>query len=274
MRFVCCVIMTLCFVVLVGCFGLENVTKDDVSDVADCYEQTVIVDDHYAIILDKDCMDFALLSSAPKIALEAESIEKAEEVPEPEPVAPEPEVSPEYPCPIEDRGDWTLLATLKRNNFNLDAFRVPEELADPINQAYVDGKDFLFIIYKRAVEIAPDRWSDFITTFGSVWQARYYLEAPGLLNQNSVIAEQQVFYFVDPDAFWFEHWSSRDRTQSGFLTIFQSTVKQDTLPNDEEVQDYVFPPQFGTTMEEDAFWIGGGGAPEIKEDHQLDIYVR
>lgn len=259
-------------VVFVGCFEMNNVTKEDVSDMADCYETTIAVEDRYAIVLDKDCMDSLLLSAAPKIALETEAIVNAEEVGETAAEATETEVATEYPCPIEDRGDWTLLATLKRNNFNLTHFRVPKELADPINQAYVDGKDFLFIIYLPAVEVQPNRWSDATRDFGIIWQARYYLEAPGLLNKNSVIAHHQVFHFVDPDAFWFEHWSSQDKTKSGFLASFESMVRQETLPNDEEIQDYVFPPEFGTTMDE--FGVGGGGAPEIKENHQLDIYVR
>ncbi len=266
MRFVFCVIMTLCFFVFAGCFGLENVTKDDVSDVADCYEQTVIVDDHYAIILDKDCMDFALLSSAPKIALEAESIEKAEE-------APEPEVTTEYPCPIEDRGDWTLLVTLKRNNFNLNAFRVPKEWIDLITQEYVDGKDFLFIIYKPAIPVQPDRYSDATRSFGNSEQARYYLEAPGLLHNNSLIDHFQRFHFVDSDAFWFRHWDTwRDRTQSGFIAIFNTLAYQNANDQISQGRDFVFGPEFGSTM--DGFGIGGPGAPEINEYYELDIYVR
>ena len=227
-------------VVFAGCFEMNNVTKEDVSDMADCYETTIAVDDRYAIVLNKDCMDSLLLSAAPKIALETEAIVNAEEVGETAAEATETEVATEYPCPIEDRGNWTLLVTLKRNNFNLTNFRVPKEQEDLINQAYVDGKDFFFIIYKLAVAILPTHWSDATRTLGDIRQARYYLEAPGLLNQNSLISHQQVFNFVDPDAFWFEHWSSRDRTQSGFLVSFETMVKQETLPNDEEIQDYVF----------------------------------
>ena len=98
MRFTCCAITILLFVVFLGCFELNNVTKDTVDDVADCYEGTIAVDDHYAIVLNKDCMDTVLLP-APAVSAEAE--------------CPETEAAQQYPCPIEDRGDWTLLATLK-----------------------------------------------------------------------------------------------------------------------------------------------------------------
>ena len=185
-------IAALFFVVFLGCFGIENVTKDDVSDVADCYyEGTIVVDDRYGIVLDKDCMDVLLLSAAPKIAIETEAIANAEEVlasnvesPELDEEATETEAAQQYPCPIEDRGDWTLLVTLKRNNFNLPAFRVPKEWIDLITKAYVDGKDFLFIIYEPAIPVQPTSWNNATRSYGGILQARYYLEAPGLLHNN------------------------------------------------------------------------------------------
>ena len=87
----------------------------------------------------------------------------------------------EYECPIEDYGDWTLLTKLDRNNFALDKFRVPEEEIDPITQAYADQKDFLFVIYQPAVIVDPrfNRGSE--RAGGTLQQARYYLESPGLL---------------------------------------------------------------------------------------------
>ena len=266
------------FVVLVGCFGLENVTNDDVSDVADCYEQTIVVDDHYAIILDKDCMDFALLSAAPKIALESESIENAEEVPAPEAEAPETEVeatetevSPQYPCPIEDLGDWTLLVTLARNNFSLGSFRVPDEEIDLITQAFVDQKDFLFIIYEPAVIVDP-RWNRGSDRAGGSQEARYYLENPGLLSANALTPHFYTYHFVDPNAHWFSHWDKvRDLTKSGF------TVSFDTSPFLEPEKSinprkFEWSPKFGTSL--DGFVVDGAGAPDINEDVLLSIYIR
>lgn len=273
MRFFC-VIMTLLCVVLAGCSGWDDLTKDDVSDVEDCYEQTIIVDGHYAIVLDKDCMDLALLSAGPKIALEAEAIEKAVEAPEPEVEAPEPEDLPqyEYDCPISDLGDWTLLTTLERNNSGLDSFRVPDEEIDPITQAYVDQKDFLFVIYQPAVIVDP-RWNrGYERAGGSAVEARYYLEAPGLLEGTVLSGYSRVFHFVDPDAHWFTHYDQhRDKSESGFTVTFSSAP----VLNPEDwlnPRKFLWSPTFGTSL--DGFFVGGAGAPDINQEYVLSIYIR
>ena len=159
MRFFC-VIMTLLFVVLVGCFGLDDVTKEDVSDVADCYEQTIVVDDHYAIVLDKDCMDLALLSAGPKIALEAEAIEKAEEAPEPEAEDVDPPVIDSTPVvAIPTDVDWELVATLERNPLRPGEFYIFPEQKEAISKAYEAGKHFIFEIGFEFNEVG---WGDVI----------------------------------------------------------------------------------------------------------------
>lgn len=146
MRFFC-VIMTLLFVVLAGCSVSDDLTKDDVSDVADCYEQTIIVDDHYAIVLDKDCMDLALLSAGPKIALEAEAIEKAEEAPEPEAEDVDPPVIDSTPVvAIPTDVDWELIATLQRDPLAPGMFYIFPEQQEAIGKAYEAGKHFIFEI--------------------------------------------------------------------------------------------------------------------------------
>ena len=270
MRFLFCMIMTLLFVV--GCSVWDDVTKDDVSDVADCYEQTIIVDDHYAIVLDKDCMDLALLSAGPKIALEAEAIEKAEEATEPEAEATGTEVAPQYPCPIEDYEGWTLLITLARNNFNLNQFRVPKTEIDTITQAYVDAKDLLFVIYQPAVPVDPRLNRGHDRAGGSVREARYYLENPRLLHKTEFMPHSQRYHFVDPNANWFKHYDKhRDLSQSGF------TVEFDTSPFLEPEKSinprkYEWSPVFGTSL--DGFGVGGAGAPDIREEHFLNIYTR
>ncbi len=145
MRFFCA-IMTLLCVVLAGCSVLDDLTKDDVSDVADCYEQTIIVDDHYAIVLDKDCMDLALLSAGPKIALEAEAIEKAEEAPEPEAEDVDPPVIDSTPVVIPTDVDWELIATLQRNPLDPEMFYIFPEQKEAISKPYEEGKHFIFEI--------------------------------------------------------------------------------------------------------------------------------
>ena len=146
MRFFC-VIMTLLCVVLAGCSVLDDLTKDDVSDVADCYEQTIIVDDHYAVVLDKDCMDLALLSAGPKIALEAEAIEKAEEAPETEAEDVDPPVIDSTPVvAIPTDVDWELIATLQRDPLDPGEFYIFPEENEAISKAYEAGKHFIFEI--------------------------------------------------------------------------------------------------------------------------------
>ena len=143
MRFFCLITILLC-VVLAGCSAWDDLTKDDVSDVADCYEQTIIVDDRYAIVLDKDCMDLALLSAGPKIALEAEAIEKAEEAPEPEAEDVDPPVIDSTPVVIPTDVDWELIATLECNPLDPEMFYVFDEDMETISKAYGEGKDFIF----------------------------------------------------------------------------------------------------------------------------------
>ena len=190
-------------------------------------------------------------------------------------VAPETEVTPaelpvvEYPCPNFDRGDWVLLVELPRRNLSPDSFRMVNEWIDPIVQAYVDGKDFLFVIYLPSRD---GRALGVERTGGNIYQARYYLEAPGLLYKNTTL---QRFHFVDPAARWFIHWdrAGRDRTQSGFTVTFNSTPMPDPLAEGvEKSREYLHGPEFGTSL--DGVFVGGPGAPEIKVDWVLRIYTR
>ena len=176
----------------------------------------------------------------------------------------------EYPCPNFDRGDWVLLVELPRRNLEPDKFRMVEEWIDPIVQAYVDGKDFLFVIWRPSWEL-PDGE----LTGGNIYQSRYYLEAPGLLYKNTKL---QIFHFVDPAARWFQHWdrAGRDRTQSGFTIEFDATLipmpELMLVPGAKKEREYIFGPEFGTSL--DGVGVGGPGAPEIKVDWVLRIYTR
>lgn len=177
----------------------------------------------------------------------------------------------QYECNIEDNGDWTLLVTLERNNFNLDSFRVPKSEIDTINQAYADQMDFLFIIYRPAVIVDPrfNRGSD---RAGGGGQTRYYLENPGLLQATSFTSHFQAFHFVDPDATWFQHYDQwRDKSESGLTIAFDTTPFL-------EPEEYINPrkfkntPLFGTSLH--GWWVGGAGAPDIREEYVLNIYIR
>ena len=178
----------------------------------------------------------------------------------------------EYDCPIEDYGDWTLLTTLNRNNFNLENFRVPKEEIDPITQAYADQKDFLFVIYQPAILVDPRINRGNERAGGTTAQARYYLEAPGLLEGTSLIPHLQKFHFVDPDAFWFQHYDKvRDLSESGFTVIFDTTpfIEPEKSVNPRK---YEWSPLFGTSL--NGWWVGDAGAPDIRQDYVLNIYTR
>ena len=148
--------------------------------------------------------------------------------------------------------DWEHVVKLPRQNLSPDNFRMVDEWIDPIMQAYVDGKDFLFVILSPGKEL-PDG----TRTGYNIRSARFYLEAPGLLHD---VLGLQIFHFPDPNGHWFTHWdrAGLDRTQAGF------TVEFDSSP--------LFGPEFGTSL--DGVFVGGGGAPEIKVDWVLRIYTR
>ena len=165
----------------------------------------------------------------------------------------------EYPCPPLDRGDWILLVELPRQNLNPEKFRMVDEWIDPITQAYVDGKDFLFVIFKPGVVL-----QDGTRTLYNIHSARFYLEAPGLLDLPT-----QFFHFPDPDGIWFRYWgpySSEANPNTGF------TVSFDTGTVDFEIdRKYFYSPEFGTSL--DGYTVGFIG-PEIKAGWVLRIYTR
>ena len=160
-----------------------------------------------------------------------------------------PVVEVEYPCPNFDRGDWVLLVELPRQNLYPYQFRMVKEWIDPILQAYVDQKDFLFVILFPGKELPDGRRTGY-----AIGSARFYLESPGLLDD---VLKAQIFHFPDPQGGWYQHWdrAGRDRTQAGF------TVELGLLG-----------PGFGTSL--DGGRIGGGGAPEIRVGWVLRIYTR
>ena len=165
-----------------------------------------------------------------------------------------------------DRGNWDLLVTLPRRNLSPAKFRMVDEWIDPITEAYVDGKDFLFIIYTPKKQVGPSAF-----TYG-IYQARYYLESPGLLHTET---QTLRFHFPDPDTWWFQYWGNaafQDRTQAGFTVEFSTTPMLAPRNGVERTREYLHGPEFGTTL--DGQSIAGQGAPEIREGLHLKIYVR
>ena len=174
----------------------------------------------------------------------------------------------EYPCPPLDRGDWVLLVELPRQNLNPDTFRMVNEWIDPIVQAYIDGKDFLFVILSPGKEL-PDG----SRILYNIHSARFYLESPGLLHD---VLGAQMFHFPDPNGRWFTHWdrAGRDRTQAGFTVKFNSAPMPEPtiVPGAKKEREYAFGPVFGTSL--DGQVVGESGSPEIKVDWVLRIYTR
>ena len=165
----------------------------------------------------------------------------------------------EYPCPNFDRGDWILLVELPRENLTPEKFRMVNEWIDPITQAYVDGKDFLFVIFKPGVVL-----QDGTKTLYHLRSARFYLEAPGLLDLPA-----QSFHFPDPDGIWFRYWGNYSREgypNTGFAVLFDSGHVDDID------RKYFWSPQFGTSFRDD-YTVGFNG-PEIKAGWVLRIYIR
>ena len=125
-----CAFASLCLVVFAGCFGLENVTKDDVRNVADCYEETVVGDDHYAVVLNKDCIDLAILSTP--LPTETESEDDV--------------VEDSTPVVLPADATWELVATLQRNPLAPWQFYIFPEQQESMIEAYLAGKHFIFEI--------------------------------------------------------------------------------------------------------------------------------
>lgn len=166
-----------------------------------------------------------------------------------------------------DRGDWELLVTLPRHNLTPAKLRIVDEWIDPITQAYVDGKDFLFLIYQPKRDFGDGAFTS------KIFQARYYLEQPGLLHQETSLL---LFHFPDPDAWWFRYWGNaafQDRTRAGFTVSFDTTpMFKPANPDVKKQREYLFPPEFGTSLEGDG--VAGWSAPEIEQGLLLNIYTR
>ena len=102
---------------------VDLITSDVISEAASCYQSVEVVDDSYMVALDKTCIDLELSDFAI--------------------------ISP----PLEEGTlpavrDWVLLATLERDirQRYWSHFHVQADLKAPLLQAYVAGKDFLFVI--------------------------------------------------------------------------------------------------------------------------------
>lgn len=249
-------ILTLFLLTVMACGEgrVDLITKDVISDAASCYESVEVVDDTYMVALDKTCIDLEL-SGVGGIS--------------PRPVATQVEPTIDWEQVLAS-GEWEHLATLPRNNLNPDHFRMVDEYIDPLTSAYVEGKDFIFVIY----------------TESQIRQQQFFLiqpEPPPLPEYDQfgelipgTPSALQVWHFPDPDAWWFQYWGNarfQNREKAGFTVAFDVTpMFEPTNPEHKKQREYLFSPQFGTSL--DGLGVGSGAAPEIKRDYQLKIYVR
>ena len=177
------------------------------------------------------------------------------------------EVATDTNIGFETIGDYEHLATLPRVNLNPAQFRVIDDWIDPLTQAYIDGKDFLFII----------------TRVDYIYEYRYFLEQPEPPKPNfrdprpddieRMEHGLKVFHFPDTDVPWFTHWdrAGRDRSNAGFTVEFDGTPIFENQFG-VKIRKYLFGPRFGTSL--DGLGVAGPGAPEIKEGFELKIYVK
>ena len=230
---------------LLTCLGcgdgiIDLITGDVVSDAADCFEGVNVVEDSYIVVMDKPCIDLEISDIG--------AVPTGETFPNEETV------------PIEVTtpklaSDWEHVVTLPRQNLAPHRFRMVDEWIDPIQQAYVDGKDFLFVIYSE--------------TF--VRQKHFFLDQP-----EPPSSARFVWHFPDPDAWWFQYWGNaafQNREKAGFTIEFDSTpMPEPSFPGAVKEREYLFSPEFGTSLEGHA--VGLAGAPEIKAGFLLKIYAR
>lgn len=107
---------------MIGCDNLDLMTPESVKDAASCFDSADETDDMYIVYLDKNCVDTELSIPPPVPTTTTEPI-------------------------VIDR-KWELIATLKRDvrQEHWHEFYVQDDIEPQILSAYVEGKDFLFVI--------------------------------------------------------------------------------------------------------------------------------
>lgn len=168
--------------------------------------------------------------------------------------------------------DWQHVVRLKRNNRSPEGFNVIDEDIDPLVEAYVAGKDFLFVVGK-------DR---------KIVKSYYYFdqpvspEIPRFDADGNVIPEGipplQHWFWKDPQAWWIWakfDWTRRQEVGIGFGVSWDvSPVPINRFGERSPDRKYLFAPNIGITVE-NVYIVGLGTNSEIEtDDIYLDIYIR
>ena len=245
-------LLPLFLLTLFGCGEgrLDLITSDVISDAAGCYQSIEADGDTYFIALDKNCVDIELSG------LGSPAVETVPDTPTVN------LVTPEVTCPNPDNS-WELIATLERNPLQPYQFYVPDELVDPINGAYEEGKDFIFVI-KGGVSINNKQF--YIQQQGQpVFEEGF--APPGHIHFKIFrwhFPSEPTWYRFTRGAPGFEHL--QDRTYAGLSVEFDLTPDLNKPPK----RKYWQPPKFGVG-ENASRGLSGSGV--IFDGRQLQISV-
>ena len=183
-------------------------------------------------------------------------------------------VGPTLDCSklLEDRGNWELLALLKRDvrQDYWHLFYVQPDTEMLILRAYIDGREFLFVIdhpdksFSRPVQFY----------FAQPEGLGTYTDADGFTR-----ADHADLYYPSPPT-WYTHWGPETniggqirRDQSGFVANFFAGFPGAKFQH-EDNRDKAFvggSVEFRTTREAG---IDTAYKPHIKEGFELIIYAR
>ena len=144
---------------------------------------------------------------------------------------------------------WELITTLERHPIEYDKFYVPDASIDVIIGSFAAGDDFLFVI-------AGENY---------IRHEQFYFRQPEPPRSHPPL---HTWHYPSIST-WYRFWGNphfEDRTHAGF------TANMDLTSDFNGERDYFFAPEFGTSL--DGVFVGGPGAPHIKDGIVLKIYVR
>ena len=226
-------------ITFIGCSDTEFITKELIDDVASCYETTEQTQTAYVISLDRNCVDFAI-SGTP--------------LPTPQP---------------PPTSEWLLLSELPIKENSLGLFHVWKADSDKINQAFMDGYDFLFIISSER----------------QITEQQFYLRQPEPHvpptdpRERAVWRDSFRFHYPTPPGTHYtviDNWrhpvlGDVDTSNAGWTFQFNIETKAEAL-SDPSQTGFMWGPEFGLSL--NGGTIGGDSDLRINDDVTLKIFIR